>query len=181
MSGGLMQIRAIRWIFIGASVLAAAVTSGCNDGNAMGASEAIEKPKPAPVSRQERTPATAHVELERLAAYSPQQPDDAALSNVFNPTSWYVPPPPPPVAVAPENPPPPPKPTAPPVPFTYLGRYDDAAVQIVMLVKGDQMYTVSVGDTIENTYRVERIAAGSIELTYLPLNIRQSVSTGEAS
>jgi hypothetical protein len=50
-----------------------------------------------------------------------------------------------------------------------------------MLVKGDQMYTVSVGDTIENTYRVERIAAGSIELTYLPLNIRQSVSTGEAS
>jgi hypothetical protein len=186
MSGFRMWTQEIRWISICASVIAAAVTAGCNDGNAMASSATTEatteRQKQPPASRQERAPAMAHVELERLAAHSRQQPDDAALSNAFNPTSWYVPPPPPPpVAAAPEKPLPPPKPTAPPVPFTYLGRYDDSAVLIVMLVKGDQMYTVSEGDTIDNTYRVERIAAGLVELIYLPLNIKQSISTGEAS
>jgi hypothetical protein len=36
-----------------------------------------------------------------------------------------------------------------------------------------------VGDVIENTYRVEKSAMGMINLTYLPLNIEQSLRTGE--
>jgi len=31
---------------------------------------------------------------------------------------------------------------------------------------------------IDNTYRVDRLTAGQLELTYLPLNIKQTISTG---
>jgi hypothetical protein len=117
------------------------------------------------------------VELDRLVRVEQQQDGAAEVGNVFSATSWYVPPPPPP----PVKPPPPPKPTAPPLPFTYLGRYEDTPPVVVMLVKGDRIYTVSEGDVIENTYRVEHVAEGVVELTYLPLNIKQSISTGNAS
>jgi hypothetical protein len=126
------------------------------------------------------------VELERLARPEPAQ--DAGLQEarhetgeggggIFGVTSWYVPPPPPP----PQPPPPPPKPTAPPLPFSYLGRYQESQAMIIMLVKGDRIYTVSAGEVIENIYRVEGMVDGRVELTYLPLNIRQTIDTGEAS
>jgi hypothetical protein len=133
-----------------------------------------------------RLPDVAHVELERLARRQSQpvpKADAAAegnaeteLGNVFGATSWYVPPPPPP----PPPPAPPPVPTAPPMPFTYLGRYEDAPTRLVILVKGERMYTVAEGDVIENTYRIEKVMPGQVELTYMPLNIKQSLSTGEA-
>lgn len=114
----------------------------------------------------------AHVELDRL-----RQPQaKTGIGNAFDITSWYVPPPPPP----PPPPAPPPVPTAPPLPFTYLGRYEDAPSRMVILVKGERMYTVAAGDVIEGTYRIERMAPGMVELTYLPLNIKQTLSTGEA-
>lgn len=100
----------------------------------------------------------------------------AEIANIFGVTSWYVPPPPPP----PAPPPPPPVPTAPPLPFTYLGRYEDAPRQLTILVKGERIYTVVAGDVIDNTYRVDRIVPGTVELTYLPLNIKQMLGTGEA-
>lgn len=120
------------------------------------------------------SPEAVRVELERLARAQPES--GVAVVDVFGVTSWYVPPPPPP----PMPPAPPPAPTAPPLPFTYLGRYEDAPTRLTILVKGDRMYTVSEGDVIENTYRVERVTPGLVELTYLPLNIKQSLRTGEA-
>jgi len=113
-----------------------------------------------------------HVELERLKRPAgPQAAPQADVVNAFASTSWYVPPPPP----APSAPP---KPTAPPLPFTFMGRYDDAAKAVVMLVKGDRLYTVSVGDVIDGTYRVDRISDKSVELTYLPLQEKQALPTG---
>ena len=121
------------------------------------------------------------VELERLARLEKQQKDKKIMGDVFNATSWYVPPPPryvkPP---PPPSPPPIPVPTAPPLPFTYLGRYGDSASRIIILSKGDRVYTVTEGDIIENTYRVEKLTAGMVNLTYLPLNIEQSLRTGDA-
>jgi hypothetical protein len=115
-----------------------------------------------------------HVELERLTRPHPEQ--EAEVGDAFAATSWYVPPPPPP----PPPPAPPAKPTAPPVPFTYLGRYEDAPTRVVILIKGDRMYTVTAGEIIEDTYRIERVTSAMVELTYLPLNVRQTLSTGEA-
>jgi hypothetical protein len=71
-------------------------------------------------------------------------------------------------------------PTAPPLPFTYIGRYGDTASRTVVLAKGDRVYTVAVGEVIENTYRVEKFTLGTVNLTYLPLNIEQHLPTGEA-
>jgi len=133
-----------------------------------------------------RLPEVARVELERLGRQqSLPQPGagaaagggkNAVIGKVFTSSSWYVPPPPPP----PLPPAPPPAPSAPPMPFSYLGRYEDAPTRLVILVNGERMYTVAEGDVIENTYRIERVTAGQVELTYLPLNIKQTLSTGEA-
>ena len=93
--------------------------------------------------------------------------------NVFVGKSWYVPPPPPP--------PPPPVvvvPTAPPLPFTYMGRFDDAAKPVIFLVRSDRVLLVSAGDVIEGTYRVDGIVGTALGLTYLPLNIRQNLYIG---
>jgi hypothetical protein len=119
-----------------------------------------------------------HVELDRLAKFVAKQAQETEVGDAFNSTTWYVAPPPPPY-VAPPPPPPPPPPTAPPLPFTYMGRYNEAESWIIILAKGDRVYTVAEGDVIENTYRVEKLTAGKINLTYLPLNIAQSLRTGD--
>lgn len=125
-----------------------------------------------PARARPQQPEVVHVELERLTRPQAKK----GIGNVFSVTSWYVPPPPPP----PPPPAPPPVPTAPPMPFTYFGRYEDAPTRLAILVKGDRMYTVAAGDVIEDTYRIERVTPAMVELTYLPLNIKQTLSTGEA-
>ena len=132
---------------------------------------AMRQPEPAPPAPRLR------VELERLSR--PDAQAAAATGNPFGAMSWYVPPLPPPPAPPRYVPPPPP--TAPPMPFSFFGRYEEGETQIILLVRGDRIYTVSAGDVIDNTYRVEGLAGGRLELTYLPLNIKQTISTGETS
>lgn len=122
-------------------------------------------------------PSAERVELERLAAREPAA--ETSAGNAFAPTSWFVPPPPPPVVLAPPPPPPPP-PSAPPLPFAYLGRYEDKSALVVILTKGDRVYTVVPGDVIDGVYRVERTSVQAVELTYLPLKIPQTLGTGGA-
>jgi hypothetical protein len=101
--------------------------------------------------------------------------------DIFKGKSWYVAPPKP-KPVPPPPPPPPPPPTAPPMPYVYMGSYlgKDGRL-LIFLTRGDQVYSVSPGDVLEGTYRVEGISSGQLVLIYLPLNIQQSISIGEAS
>jgi hypothetical protein len=93
-------------------------------------------------------------------------------TDLFGSHSWYVPPPPPPAA--PVRAPPPP--TAPTLPFSMLGSYESAGgAPVYFLVRGDRVYDVHVGDVIDNTYSVDGVSNGQLNLTYLPLNIRQSL------
>jgi hypothetical protein len=62
----------------------------------------------------------------------------------------------------------------------YVGRYVEGGRQIVMLMRGDQLLLLQQGDTVDNTYRVERIATDRIELTYLPSGMRQSVRVSDS-
>lgn len=168
-----------KWAFIGVSAAAIVMTAASDDGGRKAKTVRVQpiKPDSSRLLQHKRSASAAvHVELERLARPAQHPEGEAEVGNAFSATSWYVPPPPPPVVALP-----PPKPTAPPLPFTYLGRYEDSPAVIIMLVKGDRIYTVSEGDVIENTYRVEHVAAGVVELTYLPLNIKQSISTGNSS
>jgi hypothetical protein len=73
---------------------------------------------------------------------------------------------------------PPPPPTAPPLPFTYMGKLMSGNDVAVFLTQGERNLVVREGETIDSSYRVERIAEGAITLTYLPLNQRQTILIG---
>jgi hypothetical protein len=105
----------------------------------------------------------------------------ASASNaLFATHSWYVPPPPPP------PPPPapaaslaPPVPTAPPLPYQYMGSYKpDGAAPVFFLTKGDRVYDIRIGDTLDSTYSVDAFNGTQLLLTYKPLNIQQQLSVG---
>lgn len=173
----------IQLIYVGVLATISILVAGCHDGKAMApaTNKTLPPDNSLPVRKTLPTTPSLHAELERLSRRA-EQSTVGEIANAFGATSWFVPPPPPPKPVISEAPPsPPPRPAPPPLPFSYFGRYADSDRQVVILVKGDQLYTVSEGDTIDKIYRVERVAAGMVELTYLPLNIRQSVSTGGAS
>ena len=102
---------------------------------------------------------------------------DSVASALFSVQSWYVaPPPPPPVAAAPR-----PAPTAPPLPFAFMGSYrpDGATAPIYFLTAGDRVYDVKIGDTLDNTYSVDGVKSGQLLLTYKPLKIQQSLAVGD--
>ena len=89
---------------------------------------------------------------------------------------WTPPPPPPP---PPQPAPPPPPPTAPPLPFTFIGKSVGDGAWEVYLARGDRTYIVrEKGAVIDGTYRVESIAPPVLTLTYLPLNQVQQLNIG---
>lgn len=103
-------------------------------------------------------------------------PGAAAL---FGARSWFVPPPPPPVVIA--APTPPPAPTAPPLPYQYMGSYKpDGEAAVFFLTRGDRVYDVRIGDTIDNTYSIDAFNGAQLLVTYKPLNIQQQLATGGA-
>jgi hypothetical protein len=132
----------------------------------------------APPKAEPAPPPAPRIELERLGQRDAKAAADTTVGNAFSAISWYVPPPPPPPP-PPAKPVPPPAPTAPPMPYSYLGRYVEDGRLIILLVRNERIYTVAEGEVIENTYRVERLARGRLEMTYLPLDIKQTISTGE--
>ena len=99
-------------------------------------------------------------------------------SSLFSVQSWYVappPPPPPPPMIAQA----PPAPTAPPLPFSFMGSYrPEGATPIYFLTAGDRVYDVKVGDVLDNTYSVDGVKSGQLLLTYIPLKIQQSLAVG---
>ena len=114
--------------------------------------------------------------LEQLARRVVEGEGAGAL---FAAHSWYIPPPPPP------PPPPspasllPPAPTAPPLPYQYIGSYTpEGQKPVLFLSKGDRVFDVHVGDTLENTYSVDGFNKSQILLTYKPLNIQQQLIVG---
>ena len=46
---------------------------------------------------------------------------------------------------------------------------------VVYLSRGDKLYSVSAGDILEGTYKIESINAGQLAILYLPLNISQNL------
>jgi hypothetical protein len=50
------------------------------------------------------------------------------------------------------------------------------------LAKGDALLIVAAGDTIDNgTYRVDTLNPTQVVLTYLPLNMQQTIRVTEAT
>lgn len=93
---------------------------------------------------------------------------------VFARQDWTPPPPP---APAPPPPPPPP-PTAPPLPFTFIGKSLQDGAWEIYLARGDRTYLVRENTVIDGTYRVDAVRPPMLTLTYLPLNQVQQLNIG---
>ena len=46
------------------------------------------------------------------------------------------------------------------------------------LTRGDRVYDVHVGDTLDDTYSIASFANGQLVFTYKPLNIQQQLLAG---
>jgi hypothetical protein len=167
-----------KWLTGIAALIAAYVVFGPKDGDSVepahtsaGASRAHTPRDAAPAA-----PPIAGA-LAQLAHRVVQQ---TVASSLFAAHSWYVPPPaPPPAPVL--APPPPPKPVAPPLPFAYMGSYaPQGTAPVFFLTQGDRVYSVHIGDTLDNTYSVDSFADGQLTFTYKPLNQQQQLMTGGA-
>jgi hypothetical protein len=117
------------------------------------------------------SPSSAH-EQPVAALRTADASHSAAL---FAGHSWFVPPPPPP----PVAPPPPPPPTAPPFPYTFVGSYAPAgSAAVYFLSRSDRVVDAHVGDHLDGVYVFESAGPDGLIFNYLPLNIRQTLSTG---
>ncbi|WP_271409302.1 secretion system X translation initiation factor [Pseudomonas sp. Q1-7] len=138
-----------------------------------------ERAEPQAMPRSPRPPvAVTQAETARPAPVA-QAPAVVPAADLFAAQSWYVAPPPPP-AMAASAPPPPPRPTAPPLPFKFIGKLDDRQALQVFLLRGEQVLVVREGDLIDKTYKVRRIDAERMTLVYLPLDIAQTLVVGRA-
>lgn len=132
----------------------------------------VARPTANAVSTAAATSAAATDDTLILALRSRQH--GAAPADAFALQNWTPPPPPPPPA------PPKPKPTAPPLPFTVLGKKLEDGVWQIFLAQQDKTYIVRARDTIGSDYRVESIAPPTAVLTYIPMNERQTLAIGNA-
>jgi len=129
-------------------------------------SHARKQPRPG-----ELTPAAARL----LMALANRTSDASHADDLFASRSWYVPPPPPP--------PPPPaapvEPTAPPLPYIFVGSYTESdRATVYFLTRGDRVYDVRIGDTLDGIYSVDAVQNGALVFTYKPLNTRQTLELG---
>jgi hypothetical protein len=126
---------------------------------------------PAPAGRKSPVMNASFAPSDRIAT-------DTAAASLFSPQSWYVAPPPPPPAPVVYQPPP--APTAPPLPFAFMGSYrTQGGGAVYYLTAGDRVYDVKVGDTLDNTYSVDGVKSGQLLLTYMPLKIQQTIAVGD--
>lgn len=100
-----------------------------------------------------------------------------STGDAFVNLSWVPPVPPVPV-MAPPRALPAPAPTAPPLPFTFVGLLEKGADHpMAFVAKGDALLVVAAGDTMDdNNYRVDTLSAQKIVVTYLPMGIQQTLN-----
>ena len=102
-----------------------------------------------------------------------RQPLPEDVKEMFAGKTWIVTPPPP-------KPVPPAPPSAPPLPYAYRGKLAEEGEKVaVFLTKQGRSYVVREGEVIDKVYRVEEVRPPVMTLTYLPLNIKQSIPIGE--
>ena len=102
-----------------------------------------------------------------------QLPDARTLGKVRGELFGAPPPPPKPAASAPIVAP---APVAPPNPYRFAGKVVRGGEEQVLVSKGDLVFPIKVGDTVDGTYKVESVGSEAIEFTYLPLGTRDRVA-----
>ena len=67
----------------------------------------------------------------------------------------------------------------PPLPFQFLGRFVDEGKAAYFLQAGERNVVARPGDTVEERYRFDGVVQGSLQFTYLPLNLKQTLAVGD--
>jgi hypothetical protein len=98
--------------------------------------------------------------------------------DLFGSRDWNPPPAAPVVADNAAAQAPPPPPSAPPLPFSVLGKAAANGSWEVFLAIGDKTYIARDKMVIDGTYRVDAIAPPTMTFTYLPLNQVQQLNIG---
>ncbi len=124
--------------------------------------ELVAPPRPAPAAA-----ALEGLDLDKLVARSDEFAKPETAVDPFAPRSFS-----PPAAAA--EPGKTAKPTAPPLPFRYLGKMIEDGKLNVFLARGDESLAVTAGQRV-GEYRVDRITEREVLFTYLPLKTKQSL------
>ena len=142
--------------------------------------EAVERPagasaRAAPLARRAESkpvPPIARLLPRETLIGDGRDSFNAGDSRLFGRQDWTPPPPPPP------KPAPPPPPTAPPLPYTVIGKSLEDGKWEVYLASGQNTHIAHEGAVLEGAWRIDRIAPPLMTLTYLPLNQVQQLNIG---
>jgi hypothetical protein len=165
-----------RHVAMGVALVLAAGLLAFGDRSPQGeAAEAVERPGAAP-PRATQSTAPALKPVPVIARLVPRDTligkGAAGADGLFGRQDWTPPPPPPP------KPAPPPPPSAPPLPFTVIGKSLEDGKWEVYLASGERTHMANEGAVLDGAWRIERIAPPLMTLTYLPLNQVQQLNIG---
>lgn len=120
----------------------------------------------------EPEPIEALLERNQWFSNAPAERHAQVRRDLFSTRSWNPPAPAPaPAAAA--------APVAPPMPFVFLGKKLEGGAWEVYLSRGEQTFIAREGQTLDQAYRVDKIAPPGLTLTYLPLGQIQKLAIGD--
>jgi hypothetical protein len=103
-------------------------------------------------------------------------PDREGLARARGELFGAPPPPPPPKKKPAPEPVAEPVPVAPPLPYRFAGKVRKGSEEELLLSRGEIVFPVKAGDTLDGMYRVEAIGPERIELVYLPLGTPERIA-----
>lgn len=133
-------------------------------------------------------PPAVRVEEKPVPPPSPPPLPMAAPAPAVVPMAVRVQPSDPPKVVAPAPPDPPkpivvsPPPPTPAFPFKYVGKQRlESGRTIYFLTKDGKLYTIEVGQVLDQLYSIDGEEGGQLTVTYLPFNRQQTIHVGSPS
>lgn len=64
---------------------------------------------------------------------------------------------------------------APALPFRYMGKVVEDGKTEILLLRGDEHFAVAAGQKIDNEYRLDKVTASALTITYLPMKTKQTL------
>ncbi|THJ10913.1 MAG: hypothetical protein CAF43_008715 [Nitrospira sp. CG24C] len=136
-----------------------------------------ESPSPlssSPSSSSKQDGPRSYGKSKKSRSHSAPPPSSPPPSQVIieeAPTEPVVVEPPPPVVIP-----------TPPFPFKFAGVQRQLSGQtIYFLIKDNKLYTVEVGQILDSVYSIDGEEGGQLNMTYLPLDRKQTISMGSAT
>jgi hypothetical protein len=165
-----MNAPALRRLLFAAAFLTAVVSAALVPGD-------VSPPKRASKSSAQTAAATPQsaralvreVEVPTLLSYRRSMEDGVDVVDIFE------------ARVPAGAPGPAAKPVPPGMPFIFVGMIEESGRTKAVLTQGDQLHMVEKGEQFGGAYRLEEISTDQAIVTYLPLDVRQTVSPATAA